>query len=279
MYKCNNCNKEFKYNSWLIRHETICKKEKKIYKCDICNIICKRPSEYDRHKISKRCIEKHKLHNINNITNINSNNIYNINNIQNNIHLTLQTNGFSNTNIEYIKKYEIEYLLTDIGFKNSIKMLNDNTFIDKPFIIEQGFKIIIDIFKMLNFNLAHEQNHNIKIFLFTQSRYNKYIEYHLLEIDNEKKQYTLNFVKYDIFIIELLNLMKKIDNKFNIINFHIILEFIMENIDIVLKQIIQKNIEEELLNIYNLFKNDKEKYDKDNNILMENIINERNKML
>lgn len=207
MYKCKKCKKEFKYNSWLIRHELSCKKIKKEYKCEVCKIECKKPSDLTRHKNTKRCKEKHITYNI---SNINNNQTYNINNIQNNIHLTLQTNGFSNTNIEYIKEYDIKYILSNKGIENSIKMLEEKEYIDKIFIIEQGFKSIIEIFKKLNFNLAHERNHNVKIFLFTKSERNNYIEYHLIEIDNTRQQYTLNFVKFEVFIKELLKLMIRI---------------------------------------------------------------------
>jgi len=40
---------------------------------------------------------------------------------------------------------------------------------------------------------------NCKIFLFAKSSISNFLEYHLDEINNTRKQYNLNFVKYETF--------------------------------------------------------------------------------
>jgi hypothetical protein len=53
MFKCNLCNKEFKYESKLNEHKNrkiSCNTQKKEYKCEICNINFVRPSHKRIHK-------------------------------------------------------------------------------------------------------------------------------------------------------------------------------------------------------------------------------------
>jgi len=63
----------------------------------------------------------------------------------------------------------------------------DDIYYDSVF-IEHIFKLFINIFEKLNFNLAFTENHNCNIFSFAKSSTN-FIEYQLLEIDNTNKNY------------------------------------------------------------------------------------------
>ncbi len=68
MYKCINCNKEFKYESDYIRHKNrkiLCNEIKKEYKCGLCSINFKYKSKFIEH-------EKTNKH-INNYNKINNN--------------------------------------------------------------------------------------------------------------------------------------------------------------------------------------------------------------
>ncbi len=76
----------------------------------------------------------------------------------------------------------------------------------------------------------------------------------LLEIDNTRKQYNLNFVKYEIFIEGLLNLMKRLNERYDNENFEILLNFIDINKKLLLVDNIKTFIETELLTVYNKFK-------------------------
>lgn len=58
MYSCNLCNKKFTFQSKLNEHKnrlTSCVKIKNIFKCDLCNIICKCNAEIERHKLTQKC--------------------------------------------------------------------------------------------------------------------------------------------------------------------------------------------------------------------------------
>lgn len=61
---------------------------------------------------------------------------------------------------------------------------------------------------------------NCKIFLFAKSSISNFVEYHLLEINNTRKQYNLNFVKYETFIEGLLKLMKRLNERYDNENFY-----------------------------------------------------------
>jgi hypothetical protein len=84
---------------------------------------------------------------------------------------------------------------------------------------------------------------NCKIFLFAKSSISNFLEYHLLEINNTRKQYNLNFVKYETFIEGLLKLMKRLNERYD-----------NENFEILLVDNIKTFIETELLTVYNKFK-------------------------
>ena len=128
----------------------------------------------------------------------------------------------------------------------------------------------------MNFNLAYSENHNCMIFSFFKT-YNNYIEYQLLEIDTDNSNYTRKCIKFELFIEEFLNLMKRVDRKFNIGDFNFVLNYIIrykkmlfssENFKIV--------IENELLTSYNKFeesKNTKESEDEEFRIALLNARN------
>ncbi len=292
MYKCNLCNKTFEYLSKLKEHNNRkipCNLAKQSHKCTLCNVEFKHKSNLKQHNESKRHLTNNNI--TNNITNINDNSIdnsvHNINNIQNNIHLTLQTNGFSETNIDALRGRMFNEYIKEDNIMDSIKMINDynkenkdeDYYMDKYFIIKNVFKTIIEFFKELNFNLAYEQNHNCKIFLFAKSSISNFIEYHLLEIDNTKKQYNLNFVKYETFIGGLIKLMYRLNERYENENFETLLNFIEINKKLLTTDNIKTFIENELLTVYNKFKLEKEKTEQENNLLMNDAINERRRLL
>jgi hypothetical protein len=95
---------------------------------------------------------------------------------------------------------------------------------------------------------------NCKIFLFAKSSISNFLEYHLLEINNTRKQYNLNFVKYETFIEGLLKLMKRLNERYDNENFEILLNFIDINKKLLLVDNIKTFIETELLTVYNKFK-------------------------
>jgi septal ring factor EnvC (AmiA/AmiB activator) len=60
MFKCNKCNKEFKFQSDLIKHQnrkTPCNKEKIDLKCNLCNVNFKWPAEKVRHEKTKKHLD------------------------------------------------------------------------------------------------------------------------------------------------------------------------------------------------------------------------------
>jgi hypothetical protein len=77
---------------------------------------------------------------------------------------------------------------------------------------------------------------------------------HLDEINNTRKQYNLNFVKYETFIEGLLKLMKRLNERYDNENFEILLNFIDINKKLLLVDNIKTFIETELLTVYNKFK-------------------------
>jgi len=292
MNKCDLCKKDFKTKYNLDRHKNSkksCNLKNILYKCEECKREFKYKSKLEEHKQTKNHIItiNNITNNDNSITNINDNSTHNINNIQNNIHLTLQTNGFSETNLDALRGRMFNEYIREKHILDSVKMIteysnenkDENYYMDKYFIFKNTFKTILEFFKELNFNLAYEQNHNCKIFLFAKSSISNFIEYHLLEIDNTRKQYNLNFVKYETFIDGLLNLMKRLNDRYDNENFEILLNFIETNKKLLLTENIKTFIENELLTVYNKFKLKKEKIELENNNLMEDVIKERQKLL
>ena len=265
--KCELCEKTFEFPYLLKRHKdnkTPCNIKKMDYKCDICKSDFKHKSDLERH-------EKTKKH-ITNVTNNITNNIHNGDNINidNSIHIHItKINSFVETNIDVLKSEDIKKLLMyedriHANIKDFRKDPEDICGCTELNILI--FKFFIKIFTKLNFNLAYSENHNCMIFSFFKT-FNNFIEYHLLEIDTDNSKYSRKCIKYELFIEEFLNLMKRIDRKFNIEDFNYILNYVIrykkmlfssENFKIV--------IESELLTAYNKFeesKNTKESEDEE----------------
>jgi hypothetical protein len=274
MFKCPLCPKSFPCESKLKAHKNRkfpCNLKKQLYKCDICDIEFKHDSNLKQHKESK----KH----ITNVTNI-DNSINITNNIDNSIHIHItKINSFVETNINVLKLEDIEKLLmyedkihTNIrDFKKYPEEMCGCT--ELNILI---FKFFIKIFTKLNFNLAYSENHNCMIFSFFKT-FNNFIEYHLLEINTDNSNYSRKCIKFELFIEEFLNLMKRIDRKFNNDDFNYILNYVnkykkmlfsSENFKIV--------IENELLSAYNKFeesKNTKESEDEEFRIALSSARN------
>jgi hypothetical protein len=273
MPNCLLCDKFFPSESKLTAHKNRkvpCNIIKKSNECKLCKINFSCPAKLERH-------EKTKKH-ITNVTNID--NSINITNIDNSIHIHItKINSFVETNLNVLKLEDIERLLmledeihTNIrDFKKYPDEICGST--ELNILI---FKFFIKIFTKLNFNLAYSENHNCMIFSFFKT-FNNFIEYHLLEIDTDNKNYSRKCIKFELFIEEFLNLMKRVDRKFNIGDFNYILNYVIrykkmlfssENFKLV--------IENELLISYNKFeesKNTKESEDEEFRIALLNARN------
>jgi len=271
MLECNLCGKTFKFKIYLERHKnnkTPCNAKKESTDCIICDAKFPCMAKLEKHKESK----KHK-----NNYNIQINNtINNVNNITNNIHVTIMR-GFSETNIDVITENDIYNLIikeTDLyRYVKDSKEEGDELNYDSDFVI-CIFNFLIKIFSKLNFNLAYSENHNCLIFSFTKSN-TEFIEYQLLEIDNTNRKYYKRIIKYEKFIEEFLNLMKKVNNKFK--NHRIgesqersvanneLLDYVLYYLDRFKKIIFREGsglkniIEKELITSYNEFELSKDK--------------------
>ena len=257
MPHCVLCNKTFPSESKLLVHKnrkTPCNKEKTSTECKLCNIHFPCLAKLQRHNNSKKHINNY---NIQIANTINNTNVFN-NTIHN--HITI-VRGFSETNINVINLSDLEKLL---AYNNKldyyINMFNsdpDDIYYDSVF-IEHVFKLFINIFEKLNFNLAFTENHNCNIFSFAKSSTN-FIEYQLLEIDNANKNYFKKCIDYKLFIEEFLNLMKKINFKFdnNIFNFILNYTFKFKKFILDESRNIKFFIENELLNSYAIFEQSK----------------------
>jgi len=259
MHNCNLCSKSFPSISKLSAHKnrkTPCNTIKKLNGCEICNIDFTYFSDLQRHNNSKKHINNYNIQIANTINN-NNTNVFN-NTIHN--HITI-VRGFSETNINVINLSDLEKLL---AYNNKldyyINMFNsdpDDIYYDSVF-IEHVFKLFINIFEKLNFNLAFTENHNCNIFSFAKSS-TSFIEYQLLEIDNANKNYFKKCIDYKLFIEEFLNLMKKINFKFdnNIFNFILNYTFKFKKFILDESRNIKFFIENELLNSYAIFEHSK----------------------
>ena len=252
MHECQLCKKIFPSKSKLLAHKNRkipCNAIKKSTDCDICNIKFPCVAKLKIHEKSKKHITNYIDNSItnNHITN-------NITNITNNINVTL-VNGFSETNLNVLTQKFVEYeLLTD---KKLVKMLHDfeheedAIFCYSEYII-YSFRYFMRLFSKLHFNLAHSENHNCDIYSFIKTKDN-FVEYHLLEIDNINKKYKTKCIKYEAFIIEFINLIKKINNKFENTKIQILLDYVNRYKNMIKDENIQIKIEEELLKEYNKF--------------------------
>ena len=253
--KCDLCQKVFEFPYLLERHKNRkkpCNIINNKFDCKLCNISFDHKSRLDTHNNSKKHINNYNIQIANTINNTTNYNIHN--------HITI-VRGFSETNINVINLSDLEKLL---AYNNKldyyINMFNsdpDDIYYDSVF-IEHVFKLFINIFEKLNFNLAFTENHNCNIFSFAKSS-TSFIEYQLLEIDNANKNYFKKCIDYKLFIEEFLNLMKKINFKFdnNIFNFILNYTFKFKKFILDESRNIKFFIENELLNSYAIFEQSK----------------------
>jgi hypothetical protein len=257
MFKCEFCNKSFPNKSKLERHKNNknpCNKPKESTKCELCNIEFPCITKLKKHKESKKHNNIERQYIIDNSININTNieNQYNIN-------VTVKY-GFSETNIDILQLEDIKKLLI---YEDEIhKFIKDFTeypdeiYGDSQYLV-YIFKFFIKIFAKLNFNLAYSENHNCIIYQFIKSN-SKYIEYQLLEIDNNKFNYNTKCIDYKSFIEQFINLMKRVSNKFENETLKYILSYVYRyNKMLFTSENTKLEIENELLLQYTKFEESK----------------------
>ena len=262
MFKCELCNKSFSFKSKLSEHKNRknpCNKPKESSKCEICNIEFPCLAKLEKHKISKRHINIENQYINDNSINVNVENQYNIETLNLTQNITL-VHGFSETNIDIIELLDIERLLVyedEIHtFIKDFKKYPDEIYGDSQYII-YIFKFFIKIFARLNFNLAYSENHNCMIFSFNKS-YNKFIEYQLLEINNTQFNYEKKCIDYKLFIEQFLNLMNRVNNKFENETLDYVYKYVIRYKQMVFTSENAKlQIENELLTSYTKFEESK----------------------
>lgn len=249
IFTCNKCNKEFKYKSKLDEHHNRkgpCVKKNESYDCELCKSTFQYKSHLDIHKQSKKHIDNYNVH------------IENYIHIENHYNEVTIINSFEETNLNVLdEKRDIENLYNnDINlynmfqdFKNENKQYPYNTY----FIY--CFNYFIKIFTKLNFNLAYSENHNCNVFAFIEIDFNK-ITYQIMTFDTIMKKYTWkNKIDYNIFIEKFLDLMIKIDVKFNNPQFAQVLDYVLKYKKkyLLTDEYTKIEIEKNLLNEYNKF--------------------------
>jgi hypothetical protein len=207
MYKCLNCNKEFKYESEFNRHKNrkiACNSPKKEYSCNFCNLKFKCPFDKNKHEKTKKHILNVSIQGNQNQIGDNNTNINSFNNILN---LTLNVNTFKNTDTSIIRKS----LINSIAYSDYLKIKNKEylTDIDK---VKQLFNVILEILEKLHFSLDLEENHNLKILLIFPGIKKTVYEYLILEINNETKQIYWNSLKYEEMIKQLIDHLLNLNN-------------------------------------------------------------------
>lgn len=264
MFTCCLCGKIFNSQFNLNRH----KNNKKIpcnikkmteYNCKYCNVIFKYKSDYERHEKTKKHINNYNI----NIDKINIENF--------NVNIIGGIKTFSETCLNVLSYNDIEYLLQDdnklINMLNYFKEDDDNIFGNSEYIVN-SFNFFIKIFSKLNFNLAYTKNHNCAIYSFSKLN-NNYIEYHLLEIDNINKQYTVEHIEYKKFIEEFLNLMTKVYNSFNNKDFKILLDYVNRYNKMIYSENTKLIIENTLYTSYSNFKEAKKNISEEERIFLK----------
>jgi hypothetical protein len=274
MHTCLKCNKEYKYESELIRHKNKkipCDNLKKKLQCNLCNISFNRPGEMRRHDATKKHIT-----NYNNCKIINANTATNCFNetVNNYINLTLNINSFIDTKYDSLRKSTIQDIIDNIYNENINK---DISVIEKIKLMFEGLIIILE---KIHFNLNMEDNHNCKILLMFPGLKKLVFEYLILEINPETKHITWRSIKYEEFINEIVGSLLRLNNIIKNDEFYNYIDYLdtylvkKENNKLELK----KFIEDKLNTLYNNFnkqqrKNTREVRDGANNNHIE-IINE-----
>lgn len=249
MHKCNKCNKIFKYDSELIRHNNRkipCDSIKKEYKCEICNVnfIC--PAEQARHEKTKKHINNYNTYNQSNV----QNNIHG-DNIQNIIQLTLNVHSFKETDMSLIGRTFIK----EMGIYIKEDILENNKY-DELKRIELIFDEIILLLEKLHFNIGMEENHNLKILLIFPGIKKAVYEYLILEINPETKNILWNSLKFEDLISNILDnlLILNIKNGKNNEYFNEFINYVKENLLNnednlkILKPVIDKKLSEMYVN-------------------------------
>jgi hypothetical protein len=263
MFICKLCGKIFNTKFNLDRHKNNRKiscdvKKEAEYNCKYCNVIFKYKSDYNRHEKTKKHITNYNIH-------IDKVNIENFN-----VNIIGGIKTFSETCLNVLSYNDIEYLLQDdnklINMLKDIKD-DDELYGSSEYIIN-SFNFFIKIFSKLNFNLAYTKNHNCAIYSFTKLN-NNYIEYHLLEIDNINKQYTVEHIEYKKFIEEFINLMIKVNNSFKNDDFKILLDYIKRYDKMIYSENTQITIENILYSSYSKFKEAKKNISEDEKIFLK----------
>lgn len=263
MFICKLCGKIFNTKFNLDRHKNNRKiscdvKKEAEYNCKYCNVIFKYKSDYNRHEKTKKHITNYNIH-------IDKVNIENFN-----VNIICGIKTFSETCLNVLSYNDIEYLLQDdnklINMLKDIKD-DDELYGSSEYIIN-SFNFFIKIFSKLNFNLAYTKNHNCAIYSFTKLN-NNYIEYHLLEIDNINKQYTVEHIEYKKFIEEFINLMVKVNNSFKNDDFKILLDYVKRYDKMIYSENTQMTIENILYSSYSKFKEAKKNISEEEKIFLK----------
>ena len=263
MFICKLCGKIFNTKFNLDRHKNNRKiscdvKKEAEYNCKYCNVIFKYKSDYNRHEKTKKHITNYNIH-------IDKVNIENFN-----VNIICGIKTFSETCLNVLSYNDIEYLLQDdnklINMLKDIKD-DDELYGSSEYIIN-SFNFFIKIFSKLNFNLAYTKNHNCAIYSFTKLN-NNYIEYHLLEIDNINKQYTVEHIEYKKFIEEFINLMVKVNNSFKNDDFKILLDYVKRYDKMIYSENTQITIENILYSSYSKFKEAKKNISEEEKIFLK----------
>jgi hypothetical protein len=274
MSKCQLCNKIFPSQSKLERHKnnkTPCNFIKGNHECKLCNIKFNHRSNLEKHNTSKKHITVEKQYIIDNSIHIDNSNT----NIDNSIHINVTVKyGFSETNIDILQLEDIKKLLIyEDEIHKCIKNFTDypdDIYWDSHYMIHI-FKFFIKIFAKLNFNLAYSENHNCIIYQFIKSN-SKYIEYQLLEIDNNQFNYNTKCIDYKSFIEQFINLMKRVNNKFENPTFNEIVQYVNRFTKMLFTSENTKiNIENELLDQYTKFEESKNRLETEDEIFKKDL--------
>jgi hypothetical protein len=207
MYICNKCHKSFPTPSKLNIHnnrKTPCNISKQTLECKCCNIKFKCSYDQTRHEKTK----KHKFNIENNTFNAESIHIGDNINIQNIINLTLNTNTFSNSNVELVANQSIELVY---GIFDDI--INNKNIMDCNRTLQLFKEAVIFILDTLHFNISKYENQNLKILLMFPKIDNLIYEYLILEINKNTNELVWNSINYKQLIEEILNLLTNINNK------------------------------------------------------------------
>jgi hypothetical protein len=207
MYKCNNCNKEFNYESKLKEHKnrkTPCNQQKEELECKSCNLKFTRLFNKKKHEQTNKHIQNYNKYIQNNV---NGDNVAGdkINNI---INLTLNVNSFRKTDTSNVRKNIIE----DIGEYIYLDVINKK-YLPEIEKVKTLFNYVIEILEKLHFNLDIEENHNLKILLMFPGIKKKVYEYLILEINPETKDIIWNALDYKELLKQLFEHLYNLNNK------------------------------------------------------------------